>query len=254
MLARAVSDCRTRADDTLVSGGFEAFIDRKSRAATAAELPPYTTELERPLDPEELQTAGGLMGTPHGPALVVSCCYCGVLADGERILDRWRKWLRPMKDSVQAGAYTAEFSMGDGPSSGGGAFLPELSDAVIDELATSYPDAPPDASAMWNDFHGAVTRVPIEATAFPLRRRGFDLFISAPWQDAAGETKARAWVRALHNSLQPHAEGVYVNNLEDEGDARVREAYGANYARLSRVKAQYDPRNVFHVNHNIPPI
>ena len=37
---------------------------------------------------------------------------------------------------------------------------------------------------MWNDFHGAVTRVPIEATAFPLRRRGFDLFISAPWQDA----------------------------------------------------------------------
>ena len=203
--------------------------------------------------PEELQTAGGLMGAPDGPALVVSCCYCGVPADGERILDRWRKRLRPTKDTVQAGPYTAEFSMGDGPSTGGGAFLPELSDAVIDVLAASYPDAPPDASAMWNDFHGAVTRVPIEATAFPLRRRGFDLFISAPWHDAEGETKARAWARALHNSLQPHAEGVYVNNLEDEGDARVREAYGANYARLSRVKAQYDPRNVFHMNQNILP-
>ena len=49
------------------------------------------------------------------------------------------------------------------------------------------------------------------------------------------------------------AEGVYVNNLEDEGEARVREAYGPNYARLSRVKAQYDPRNIFHVNQNIPP-
>ena len=204
--------------------------------------------------PDELQTAGGLMATPDGSALIVSLCYCGVLARGERIVDRWRNELRPTKDTVQVGEYTSEFSMGDGPSTGGGAFLPELSDAVIDVLASSYPDAPPDASAMWNDFHGAVTRVPIDATAFPLRRRGFDLFISAPWQDAEGEAKARAWVRALHNSLQPHADGVYVNNLEDEGDARVREAYGANYARLSRVKAQYDPRNVFHVNQNIPPV
>ena len=203
--------------------------------------------------PDELQTAGGLMGTPHGPALMVSFCYCGVLAQGERFADRWRKRLRPTKDTVQAGPYTAEFSMGDGPSAGGGAFLPELSDAVIDVLASSYSNAPTDASAVWNDFHGAVTRVSIEATAFSLRRRGFDLFMSAPWQDAEGRRRALAWVRDLYNSLRPHAEGVYVNNLEDEGEARVREAYGPNYERLSRVKTQYDPRNVFHVNQNIPP-
>jgi hypothetical protein len=203
--------------------------------------------------PDELQTAGGLMGTAHGPALMVSFCYCGVLAQGERIVDRWRKRLRPTKDTVQAGPYTAEFSMGEGPSTGSGAFLPELSDAVIDVLAASYPNAPPDASAVWNDFHGAVTRVRIEATAFSLRRRGFDLFINAPWQGAEGRRRTLAWVRGLHNSLQPHADGVYVNNLEDDGEARVREAYGPNYARLSRVKAQYDPRNMFHVNQNIPP-
>ena len=53
--------------------------------------------------PDELQTAGGLMATPHGPALMVSFCYCGVVAHGERIADRWRKWLRPTKDTVQAG-------------------------------------------------------------------------------------------------------------------------------------------------------
>jgi hypothetical protein len=203
---------------------------------------------------DELQTAGGLERTPDGPALIVSICYCGVVADGERIVERWRKALRPTKDTVQAGPYTAEFSMGKGPSAGGGDFLPELSDDVIDVLASAYPDAPADASAIWNDFHGAVTRQPLDATAFPLRRRGFDLFISAPWQGVDGERKARAWVRALHNSLQAHAEGVYVNNLEDEGDARVLEAYGVNYARLSRVKAQYDPHNVFHVNQNIPPV
>jgi hypothetical protein len=203
--------------------------------------------------PDELQTAGGLIGTPDGPALMVSFCHCGVLAHGEGIADRWRKWLRPTKDTVQAGPYTAEFSMGDGPSAGGGAFLPELNDAVIDVLASSYPNAPPDANAVWNDFHGAVTRVPIEAPAFTLRRQGFDLFISAPWQDAEGRNLAHAWVHGLRSSLQPHADGVYVNNLEDEGAARVREAYGPNYARLSRVKAQHDPLNVFHVNQNIPP-
>ena len=203
--------------------------------------------------PDELQTAGGLMATPDGQALMLSFCYCGDLAEGERIADQWRKRLRPTKDTVQAGPYTAEFSMGDGPSAGGGAFLPELSDAVIDVLASSYADAPPDASAVWNDFHGAVTRVPIEATAFSLRQRGFDLFFCAPWKGEEGRRRAIAWVRGLQNSVQPHAVGVYVNNLEDEGEVRVREAYGPNYARLSQVKAQYDPRNVFHVNQNIPP-
>ena len=200
--------------------------------------------------PDELQTAGGLMGTPHGAELMVSICYCGNLREGERIVDRWRKLLRPTKDTVQAGPYTSEFSMGDGPSAGGGAFLPALSDAVIDVLAWSYPSAPPYASAVWNDFHGAVTRVPIEATAFPLRRRGFDLFICAPWK---GRRQALTWLRDLQHSLQPHANGVYVNNLEDEEEVRVREAYGPNYARLSRVKAKYDPRNVFRVNQNITP-
>ena len=81
--------------------------------------------------------------------------------------------------------------MGDGPSAGGGAFLPELSDAVIDVLASSYSNAPADASAIWNDFRGAVTRVPIEATAVSLRRRGFDLFICAPWQGAEARRRTR---------------------------------------------------------------
>jgi Berberine and berberine like len=54
--------------------------------------------------------------------------------------------------------------------------------------------------------------------------------------------------------MQPHLESsVYVNNLGDEADPRVRAAYGANYQRLADLKATYDPDNLFRSNHNIKP-
>jgi FAD/FMN-containing dehydrogenase len=49
-------------------------------------------------------------------------------------------------------------------------------------------------------------------------------------------------------------DGVYVNFLGDEGDARVREAYpGDTWERLRAVKRRYDPGNLFRLNQNIPP-
>lgn len=136
---------------------------------------------------------------------------------------------------------------------GSGTFLPELSDAVIDILSDEFAQAPPRAEAVWNDFHGAVVRVPVEAMAFPLRHPGFDLFINAGWTDSDGERAARAWVARLRDRLQPWSRGVYVNNLDVEGPARVREAYGANYARLRAIKAACDPDNVFRGNQNVAP-
>jgi FAD/FMN-containing dehydrogenase len=54
--------------------------------------------------------------------------------------------------------------------------------------------------------------------------------------------------------MEPFADGVYVNALNDEGAAGVRRAYpAAKLARLTAVKDRYDPHNVFHLNHNIRP-
>jgi FAD/FMN-containing dehydrogenase len=44
-----------------------------------------------------------------------------------------------------------------------------------------------------------------------------------------------------------------VNMMMEEGVERVRASYAGNYERLQKVKAAYDPDNVFRVNQNIAP-
>jgi FAD/FMN-containing dehydrogenase len=46
---------------------------------------------------------------------------------------------------------------------------------------------------------------------------------------------------------------VYVNDLEREGQDRIKAAYGSKYRRLAQIKEKYDPTNVFHMNQNITP-
>ena len=75
------------------------------------------------------------------------------------------------------------------------------------------------------------------------------------WTDAAETDRHITWTRDLYEAVRPHAgAGVYVNDLDrDDGQERVRDAYGANYARLADVKRRWDPDNVFRANHNIAP-
>lgn len=203
--------------------------------------------------PDELQTSGGMMSSHDGATLFIAFCHCGDAAEGQRLLARWTSELAPSNDNVSEKPYAAEFSMPNAPSTGTGAFIPELRDEAIDVLASHYPVAPESSMAVWNDYHGAVTRVPRAETAFPFRQSGFDLFIMAAWDAAAERDRARSWVSGLEKALRPFARGVYVNNLEDEGPERIREAYGPAYERLARVKGRYDPGNLFRMNQNIPP-
>ena len=64
-----------------------------------------------------------------------------------------------------------------------------------------------------------------------------------------------SWTRDLYSTIEPlMGEGVYANYMtDDEGDARVRQAYGVNYERLVEVKRKYDPKNLFRHNQNIKP-
>ena len=65
----------------------------------------------------------------------------------------------------------------------------------------------------------------------------------------------KQWVRDYWEAVHPfNLEGAYANfMMDDEGEARVKAAYGDNYHRLAALKERYDPNNLFRSNQNIRP-
>ena len=103
---------------------------------------------------------------------------------------------------------------------------------------------------MW----GAVALVDEDHTAFNGRGAGHTFNITAVSETAEGFDEEREWSRNFWSALMPHHTSVYVNFLMDEGEERVREAYGAEkHDRLRTLKRRYDPDNFFRLNQNIPP-
>jgi len=102
---------------------------------------------------------------------------------------------------------------------------------------------------------GAAARVPADATAFAYRNGGWVGVVTGIDPDPANLPAATSW--AQHYWEEWHASsagGGYVNMMmENNGRERVRAAYRGNYDRLVQVKQRYDPTNLFHINHNIPP-
>jgi FAD/FMN-containing dehydrogenase len=101
---------------------------------------------------------------------------------------------------------------------------------------------------------GAIARGPSDYPV-PWRQAPWGVHPFGLWEDPADDERARQWARDIRADLKPWASGaVYLNFIGDEGEDRVVAGFGkANYARLSRVKAQFDPDNVFHLNQNIKP-
>jgi hypothetical protein len=96
--------------------------------------------------------------------------------------------------------------------------------------------------------------VPRAATAYANRGAAYDSFPVAIWTDPAADEANMSWAREMYRALRPFAmDGVYVNNLGDEGDDRVKAAYGENYDRLVTLKRKYDPDNFFRLNQNVRP-
>ena len=103
-----------------------------------------------------------------------------------------------------------------------------LSDDVLDTVAEqgTHITAPVTSVALWQ-MGGAVGRIDDEATAFNGRQAGFTFNINGNSKTADGFDAERQWARDYWSALAPHHTSVYVNFLMEEGEERVRQAYGA---------------------------
>ncbi|HVL52459.1 MAG TPA: FAD-binding oxidoreductase, partial [Actinomycetota bacterium] len=104
-------------------------------------------------------------------------------------------------------------------------------------------------------INGATQRVGPEDTAFGHRDKKFAAVIAGMWPDRADNEANTAWVKEYYEAIHPHSgsEGGYINFMAGDDGGRVEANYGRNYQRLARVKAAYDPDNVFALNQNILP-
>jgi FAD/FMN-containing dehydrogenase len=133
-------------------------------------------------------------------------------------------------------------------------FCRHLPPEAIDVVLRAVSEAPSPCTGIgFQEMTGVASRVPSTATAFGHRAQQYDCLILSQWDEPADSAENIAWTRAAFDALSPYLEtGVYMNNLgRDDGQDRVRAAFGANYERLAEVKAKYDPTNFFHLNPNI---
>jgi FAD/FMN-containing dehydrogenase len=137
-------------------------------------------------------------------------------------------------------------------------YLAELSDEAITVITEHQPrKASPRSMMELVRLDGAYTEVGEDETAFGGTRGSLiSVNIIAITDDSEVLAAERTWVRSFWEALRPHAAGVggYLNAMAEIQEDRVRASYGpAKYERLARIKAEYDPDNVFHLNANIKP-
>ena len=187
--------------------------------------------------------------------------FAGPLDEGQRHMAPFRELGDPILDVVMPQPYVALQQAFDAGMAKGSRWysrshqFEELSDEAIDTLVAHIEPFPGEFTTVYlGAGGGAVGRRSVDATAYPHRSWAHELHAFPGWSDPAQDEAIMAWARRLHDAMTPFASGgVYVNLLGEDEGARVRAAYGPNYDRLARIKAEWDPDNVFRQNHNVVP-
>ncbi|MGH8914756.1 MAG: BBE domain-containing protein, partial [Acidimicrobiia bacterium] len=175
------------------------------------------------------------------------------------VMDRFRALAPPIADMVQempyAQIYPAEDEeyrpMAVARTMWADSFNGATADTILQYLESS--DAPMRVAQL-RVLGGAMARVPNDATAFAHRDRKMMINVASFYEGPDDRPRREDWVAEFAKTLSDGDLSGYVGFLADEGEDRVRAAYpGPTWDRLRRVKATYDPQNLFRLNQNIPP-
>lgn len=192
---------------------------------------------------------------------VITWCYTGDLEQAGTMFEPIRQAAPALMDFVGPIPFPALQSMFDGLYPPGlqwywnADFFTELSEQVIDIHLNHASQLPTVHSTMHlYPINGAAHRVGKNDTAWSYREANFAEVIVGVDPDPANSERMIEWAKGYWKALHPYsAGGAYVNMMMDEGQERVQAAYRDNYSRLARIKASYDPDNLFRINQNIKP-
>lgn len=218
--------------------------------------------------PEELSTIANVMNAPplpflpkeiHGKVVIFAfVAYAGGDDAAVRAIAPFRSLATPLADLVKPGPYLSMYAPEDPnlhPTAVSRTMFVDSIDLataemILDRLSKSNA---PMRAAQLRPLGGALSRVPADATAYAHRSKPMLVNVAAFYQGAADREVLRTWVSDFKRALQPD-DAAYVGFLSDDGPSRMRAAYpGATWDRLSRIKAAYDPTNLFRLNQNVPP-
>ena len=196
------------------------------------------------------------------PVVGVVLAYVGTVEDGEAALRPLREFGPPAIDMVEPMPYVALQQIIDAGNPWGmrnywtADFLGELPAKAIDTWVEHATDpVSPMSQMLLIPGGGALSRVDDNATAFGNRNAPWNIHLLGMWPDPADDERNIAYVREFGAAMKPWTTGrTYLNFIGDEGGGRVEAAFGPEkFARLQRLKDEWDPTNVFCHNQNIPP-
>ena len=214
--------------------------------------------------PDALTVFAGMLHSPDGiPLVAFIVCYNGPVEEGERAIKPIRDFGAPAAGEIGPMPYTALQGMLDEGFPSGmnvhwrSEFVKSIPDELIEAVVSAYEQVPSPLNAiLFEQFGGAVHRVPRDATAYDQRDADFNLVIVARWTEPSQADHNVQWARSLSDAARAYTTGrVYINYIgAGESSDRVRAAFGADkFAKLSAIKRKYDPTNLFRLNQNIPP-
>jgi FAD/FMN-containing dehydrogenase len=225
-----------------------------------------------PNAPRELNGFFAFATVPPGPPFPeelhmrkvsgVVWCYVGSEADAARAMapllegvsEPLMHGVQPMPHSALQSAFDEVYPRGD-QWYWRADFVKEIPDEAVEAHARFGAEMPTWKSTMHlYPIDGAAQDVDSSDTPWSYRDANWGSVFAGVDPDPANVDAIREWTVDYFDALHPHsAGGAYVNMMMDEGQERVRASYRDNYDRLARVKADYDPDNLFRVNQNIEP-
>ncbi|HKW15132.1 MAG TPA: FAD-binding oxidoreductase [Candidatus Krumholzibacteria bacterium] len=200
----------------------------------------------------------------HGkPIIAMFLCHCGRVEDAEKLLAPVKAFGKPVGDTVMRRSYVSQQCLLDATQPKGrryywkAEYLPGVSQEIYESVkkhALAMPS--PHSAVILFPLGGAIGQHVNSHSAVGNRNANFVLNITGAWDKAEDDTANVEWARTAWNDTKKFSTGgTYINFLtEEEAGERIHAAYGGNYERIARVKAAWDPQNMFRMNKNVQPV